>query len=65
MTHLGYYFLATDISLAANNMSCGHTLATLPRWEPETVLKQCLQVTKSLEASLALKKLEVGGCAKL
>jgi hypothetical protein len=29
--------------------------------EPETVNRKGLQVTKSLEAPLALKKLEVGG----
>jgi hypothetical protein len=43
-------------------------LAAVPRWEPETVAwepetvnRKGLQVTKSLEASPALKKLEVGG----
>jgi hypothetical protein len=30
-------------------------------WEPETINRKGLQVTKSLEASSALKKLEVGG----
>jgi hypothetical protein len=50
-------------------------VAALPRWEPETIAcepetvnRKGLQVTKSLEASPALKKLEVGGlkdCAKL
>jgi hypothetical protein len=32
---------------------------TVP-WEPETVNRKGLQVTESLEASPALKKLEVG-----
>jgi hypothetical protein len=44
-------------------------VAAVPRWEPEnsnyvepeTVNRKGLQVTKSLEASPALKKLEVGG----
>jgi hypothetical protein len=31
-------------------------------WEPETVNRKGLQVTKNLEASQALKKLEVGVC---
>jgi hypothetical protein len=34
-------------------------------WEPETVNRKGLHVTKSLEASPALKKMEVGGCTKL
>jgi hypothetical protein len=38
-----------------------HTVAALPRWEPETVNRKGFQVTKSLEASPTLKKLEVGG----
>jgi hypothetical protein len=52
-------------------VSTRHTVAALPwwepeteiciPWEPETVNRKGLQVTKSLEASLALKKLEVGG----
>jgi hypothetical protein len=43
--------------------STRHTVAALPRWEPEpeTVNRKGLQVTKSLEASPALKKLVVGG----
>jgi hypothetical protein len=43
-------------------------VAALPRWEPEAVPweaeavnRKVLQVTKSLEASPALKKLEVEG----
>jgi hypothetical protein len=34
---------------------------SLGAWEPETVNRKGLQVKKSLEASLALRKLEVGG----
>jgi hypothetical protein len=39
-------------------------VAALPRWEPETVNRKGLQVTKSLEASPALNK-KTGGLKKL
>jgi hypothetical protein len=53
MTHLGYYFLATDISLAAN-MSCGHALATLPRWEPVTVVSSGDKKLRSFTGPLGM-----------